>query len=924
MAGPTQLVGLMLGNYRIIEQIGAGGMGVVYRAHDEQLERDVAIKVLPVGTLTDEAARKRFRKEALALAKLNHPNIATIFEFSSQNGKDYLVTEYISGLTLDEKLAASALSEKEVVGLGIQLAQGLGAAHEHGIVHRDLKPANLRLTPDQRVKILDFGLAQLMPHASELGLTATLTQSQEVSGTLPYMAPEQLRAAVADARSDIWAAGAVLYEMATAHRPFEEKVPTALIDDIIHKTPLSPRSLKHTLSPKLAAVILKCLEKEPAQRYQSARELQADLERLSTGASPLAAGRRLWPIIAASTIVVVMLAVGAFLSRHRNPRLTEKDTIVLADFTNSTGDNVFDDTLKQALNISLRQSPFLNVLSDAEVAKTLQQMRRPANTKLTPEVARELCQRAGSKAYLAGSIGSLSSKYVLGLKAVNCQNEDTLTQQQVTAASKEEVLDALGKAASKLRGELGESLPMVQRFDVSVEATTSSLEALRAYSMGVNTKGTKGYAESIPFFKRAVELDPHFALAHEDLGNAYYNLGELSLSAESIKEAYELRERVSEREKYNISALYYTLVTGEAEEAIQTDEAWAESYPRDEVARRYLGGIYRRLGLFDKAVAQYQLALRLEPNDAVIYGNLAMVYIAQNRLDDAKTILEQARGRKLDHGFLHFEMYHLAFLNGDSSGMQQQMDWAIGRPRDEGYLLSAQSKTEAYYGRLAKAREFCRRAVQSAIRADSKESAAYHQVDAALIEAVFGNSQAAKREVVAALALSRGRDVIILSALTLARVGDHAGAESLLGELERSEPSNTLLKVYWLPTIRAAVAVTKGIAAQALASLETVTPYELSVAGSLEAAYVRGQAYLLAQNGAAAASEFQKLLHYRGLVQNNPTAALVHLQLGRAYALEGDTGNARANYQDFLALWKDADPDIPILKQAKAEYAKLQ
>src|SRR5713226_6423262 len=346
MAAPSQLIGQTLSHYRILEQIGAGGMGVVYRAHDEQLDRDVAIKVLPVGTLTDEVARKRFRKEALTLAKLNHPNIATIFEFSSQNSTDYLVTEYVSGQSLDEKLAAGMLSEKEVVGLGIQLAQGLSAAHEHGIVHRDLKPANLRLTSDGRLKILDFGLAQLMPHASEIGLTATLTQSQEVTGTLPYMAPEQLRGGVADARTDIWAAGAVLYEMATAHRPFEEKVPIALVDDIIHKTPLSPRSLKSALSPKLAAVILKCLEKEPAKRYSSARELQADLERLSIGVTPLAARRRLWAVIAASAIGVGMLAVGAFFYLHRSPKLTEKDTIVLADFMNTTGDPVFDDTLK--------------------------------------------------------------------------------------------------------------------------------------------------------------------------------------------------------------------------------------------------------------------------------------------------------------------------------------------------------------------------------------------------------------------------------------------------------------------------------------------------------------------------------------------------------------------------------------------------
>jgi len=413
-----------------------------------------------------------------------------------------------------------------------------------------------------------------------------------------------------------------------------------------------------------------------------------------------------------------------------------------------------------------------------------------------------------------------------------------------------------------------------------VEATTSSLEALRAYSMGVTTKGTKGYAESLPFFKRAVELDPDFALAHEDLGNAYYNLGEQSLCAESLKKAYELRDRVSEREKYSISALYYTLVTGEDEKAIQADEAWAQSYPRDEVARRYLGGIYRQLGHFEKAVAQYQVALRLEPSDAVIYGNLAMMYLAQNRLDDAKTILEQALGRKLDHGFLHIEMYYLAFLNGDTAGMQQQLEWAAGRPGDEAYFLNMQSDAEAYYGRLAKAREFSRRAVRSAIRADFKDTAAHWQAIAALREARFGNSQAAKQGVAAALALSRDGSVISVAASTLERVGDHAGAESLLAELERSQPLNT--QTY----LRAEMEVTKGNAAQALALLEILAPRELW--WGLGPAYLRGQAYLLAHNGAAAAAEFQKIIHYRGLLRHELIWPLAHLQLGRAYALTGE------------------------------------
>src|SRR3984893_4689266 len=465
MAAPLQRVGQTLSHYRIIEQIGAGGMGVVYRARDEQLERDVAVKVLPIGTLADESARKRFRKEALALAKLNHPSIATIFEFSTQNDTDYLVTEYISGLSLDNKSAAGALSEKEVMGLGIQLAQGLSDAHEQGIVHRDLKPANLRLTSDGRLKILDFGLAQLMPHASEVGLTATLTASQEVTGTLPYMAPEQLRGEPAEARTDIWAAGAVLYELATAHRPFEQKIPSALTDDIIHTAPRPPRSLRPALSPKLEAVILKCLEKEPAHRYQSSQELQTELERLSTGVTPIAARRRLWPIIATSAIVLVMLALSGFFYLHRRPKLTEEDTIVLADFANSTGDAVFDGTLRQGLAVQLEQSTFLSLLSQERIQQTLRLMGQPSDARLTPEIARELCQRTGSAAVLDGSIASLGNHYVLGLKAVNCRTADTLAEEQERGTGKDQVLSAMDKAAANLRRKLGESLSTVEKLD---------------------------------------------------------------------------------------------------------------------------------------------------------------------------------------------------------------------------------------------------------------------------------------------------------------------------------------------------------------------------------------------------------------------------------------------------------------------------
>ena len=941
MAAPPQLVGQTLGHYRIIEQIGVGGMGVVYRARDEQLERDVAVKVLPLGTLADESARKRFRKEALALAKLNHPSIATIFEFSTQKDTDYLVTEYISGLSLDNKLAGGALSEKEVMGLGIQLAQGLGGAHEQGIVHRDLKPANLRLTSDGRLKILDFGLAQLIPHASEVGMTATLTESQNITGTLPYMAPEQLRGEPAEARTDIWAAGVVLYEIATAHRPFEQKIPSALTDDIIHTTPRPPRSLRPALSAKLEAVILKCLEKEPAHRYQSAQELQTDLERLSTGVTPIAARRQLWPMLGVAAVLLALLAAGGVFYLRRTPKLTEKDTIVLADFANSTGEAVFDDTLKTALNVSLRQSPFLNVLSDSEVAKTLQQMTRPVGTKLTPEVAREVCQRAGSKAYLAGSVGSLGSEYVLELKVVNCQSGDTLAQEQVTAAYKEKVLDALGEAASKLRGELGESLATVKKFDVPLQqATTSSLEALKAFSLGRKAFYEKGPAASLPYQQRAIELDPNFAMGYRSVANDYTALAQLARASDYYTKAFQLREHASEREKLMIAAEYYAVVTGELDKAAQTFQEEIESYPRELDAYDDLGIVFALQGQYEKAVEITRQALRLAHDKVGLYGNMGNDALALQRFDETRQIIHEAQARKLDDAGLHAVLYTLAFLGSDPSTMAEQQQWFAGKPDYENDGLALASDTEAYGGHLGKARELTKRAEESAVRADSKENGAIWQAIAAQREAAYGNAAEARQTATGALKLapaSQGAESE--AALAFAIAGDTARAGFLAQDLGKRFPVDTQMQSLWLPSIQAQLALDRKNPAVALTALQAASPIELGQIlfvkniSCLYPVYVRGEAYLAAGQGNAAAAEFKKVLDHSGIVWNCWTGALAHLGVARANALQSRTSQgadadaarvrALAAYKDFLTLWKDADPDIPILKEAKAEYAKL-
>jgi DNA-binding winged helix-turn-helix (wHTH) protein/tetratricopeptide (TPR) repeat protein len=641
---------------------------------------------------------------------------------------------------------------------------------------------------------------------------------------------------------------------------------------------------------------------------------------------------RLWKLLIPATAILVAAIGGWFYFRsHRTATaLTEKDTIVLADFDNKTGDAVFDDTLKTALNVSLRQSPFLNVLSHSEVEQTLQQMTRPAGTKLTPEVVSELCQRAGSKAYLAGTIGSLGSQYVLGLRAVNCRSGDTLAEEQVTAASKEKVLDTLGKAASKLRGELGESLSSVQKYETPVaDATTSSLEALKAYSLGQKTRFAKGETAALPFFKRAVELDPKFALAYRAMAVAYSDGNEIGRAAEYSRKAHDLREKVSERERFSIDGFYYFIATGELEKAAQTYELWKQTYPRDSIPYANLGYIYFSLGNYEKALEESREALRLEPNNALSYLNVGGGYTSLNRLDEAEAVYKQAEERRLESETLLLGRYQLAFLKGDAPKMAQLASAAMGKQGTEDLLLAARADTEGWYGKLNNAHELTRRAMNSAQHNDAKESAASYQAAAALREAESGNQEQARADANAALKLAPNRDVRVVAALALARAGDTTAAERLVAELDKTFPLDTLVQRYWLPTIRAAVALERKDPKRAIELLKDTSTIELGQAPSslnifLCPAYIRGEAYLMLHDGNRATAEFQKFIDHRGVVVNFPWGALAGLGLARAYALQGDTAKAKAAYQDFLTLWKDADPDIPILIAAKAEYAKLQ
>jgi len=637
------------------------------------------------------------------------------------------------------------------------------------------------------------------------------------------------------------------------------------------------------------------------------------------------------PITVVVCAILILALVAAYSERQRGNGgrdLTERNTVVIADFENRTGDSVFDGALKQALSVELGQSPFLTVLSDRNAGDTLRLMGRPSNERLTLDVARELCLRTGSKAVLGGTITSLGSHYVIDLNAIACSTSDLLVQEQSEATSKENVLRALNQISSRLRTKLGESLPSVQKFDVPVEATTASLDALKNYSLGLAMERQEGEAASLPFFKRAIDLDPDFALAYAALSMRYANLNQPSLALEYATKAYELRDRVSEREKLRITVNYFSAL-GEIDKVDQTYELWIGNYPRDPVPYNNLGENYVDLGEYEKAAQALQQALRYAPDNVIIYGNLGLTFLYLNRLDDAKTTFDQAFAHKLDGGGLRGNIYSYAFLRGDTALMEQQLAWVAGKPGEEDPLLSGQSDTEAFYGRMQRARSFSRRAVDSAIRADSKETAALWQVNAALREAELGNPGLAKQGVDAALALSEGRDVKVLAAFTLARAGDVIGAKKLTKQLEESYPSNTMLQLYWLPSIKAALDLNKGNWLQALAELEATTPYELATppplqVGTLYPADLRGQAYLLGRNGPAAILAFQKVLNHRSIVQNFLTGAVVHLQIARAYAIAGDTAKSRIEYANFLSLWKDADADILIYREATAEYAKLQ